>query len=234
MITLMQYAPGWGVMNASPFCMKVEAFLRLVNLPYEAVTLPDPRKSPKGKLPFIEDNGRRVSDSSLILDYLIEQYALKIDESLTDNQRSQSLALQRLLEEHLYWVIVYSRWIEEAGWQQVKSSYFSSLPALLKAVVPAMLKRTVKQALYAQGLGRHSRDEIYHFGIKDLEVIRIQLEQHPFLLDTVSASSIDAIGYSFMANILQVPIESPLKDYMRQHECFEKYCDVMAPLCQPA
>ena len=99
-------------------------------------------------------------------------------------------------------------------------------------MIPTLVKRTVKQALYAQGLGRHSRDEIYDFGIKDLEVIRMQLEQHPFLLNTVSASSIDAIGYSFIANILKVPIESPLKDYMSQYQCFEKYCDVIAPLRQ--
>jgi len=34
--------------------------------PYEVVDTPNPRKAPKGKLPFIEDAGVRIADSSLI------------------------------------------------------------------------------------------------------------------------------------------------------------------------
>ncbi len=70
MITLYQFPPCWDLPNASPFCMKVENYLRMSNLPYRTVSVLNPAKGPKGKLPFITDNGQTVADSSFILDYL--------------------------------------------------------------------------------------------------------------------------------------------------------------------
>lgn len=56
MIILHQFARTWGIPNLSQFCVKVETYLRMVKLPYEIVeTLP--LKGPRGKLPFIEDQG---------------------------------------------------------------------------------------------------------------------------------------------------------------------------------
>lgn len=228
MIQLHQYKPAWELMNISPFCMKVEVFLCLNKLPYQTITLPDPRKSPKGKLPYIKDGNTTLADSSLIFDYLIDHYQLTIDQQLTPQQRTLSIALQRLIEDHLYWIIVYSRWIEKPAWQQIKSDYFGSLPPLIKHLVPAIVKRSVKQALHGQGLGRHNQEEIYRLGIKDLNALKTQLDQHPFLLDTPEPTSIDSIGYAFIANILLAPIDSPLKQYAEQSHCFQDYCDRMA------
>jgi len=53
----------------SQFCTKLETFLRITKLPYEIVeTLP--LKAPRGKLPYIEDQGQVITDSRLILNYL--------------------------------------------------------------------------------------------------------------------------------------------------------------------
>jgi hypothetical protein len=38
MITLYQFPPAWGVLNPSPFCMKVEMYLRMVELPSATVS----------------------------------------------------------------------------------------------------------------------------------------------------------------------------------------------------
>ena len=43
----------------------------LRRFPYEVVDAPDPRKAPKGTLPFIEDAGRAHRRSSLIVDHLV-------------------------------------------------------------------------------------------------------------------------------------------------------------------
>lgn len=37
MIKLYQFAPAWDVPNLSPFCVKVETYLRMAGLPYEVV-----------------------------------------------------------------------------------------------------------------------------------------------------------------------------------------------------
>ena len=56
MIELLQFHPAFGLMNASPFCMKVEVFLRLAGLPYRCADAL-PKRMPKGKLPTLRDDG---------------------------------------------------------------------------------------------------------------------------------------------------------------------------------
>jgi hypothetical protein len=58
MIKLYQFKPALDLPNASPFCMKLEIYLRMANLPYEIVLNADSRKAPKGKLPYIEDGSK--------------------------------------------------------------------------------------------------------------------------------------------------------------------------------
>ena len=60
-VRLHKFDEAWGSAGPSPFCLKVESFLREANIVYEVVPF-DPRRSfakaPKGKLPFIEDEDR--------------------------------------------------------------------------------------------------------------------------------------------------------------------------------
>ncbi len=55
MIILYQFPAVWGLPNASPFCMKVETYLRMTEIPYEPKLVMDPRKSPKGKIAFYKN-----------------------------------------------------------------------------------------------------------------------------------------------------------------------------------
>src|SRR5579863_5163865 len=66
-IKLFQFPRMFGIPNISPFCCKLETWLRITKIPYDVVDLPDPRKGPKGKVPFIEDVGQRLGDSSAIV-----------------------------------------------------------------------------------------------------------------------------------------------------------------------
>ena len=45
MIKLYQFAPAFGLPNASPFCMKMETYLRMAGLPYELVNSGDVMKA---------------------------------------------------------------------------------------------------------------------------------------------------------------------------------------------
>ena len=83
MIKLYQFAPAFGLPNASPFCMKVETYLRMAGLPHELVN--DGlrvMKAPKGKLPFIDDDGVVVADSTFIIEHLQRRYGAPLDEAL--------------------------------------------------------------------------------------------------------------------------------------------------------
>jgi glutathione S-transferase len=103
MITLYQFAPVWGIPNLSLACVKVETYLRMVNLPYE-VRSALPTKGPKGKLPFIEDQGKKIADSRFIIEYLKQSYEVDPDKDLNEQERVISNAMQRMIEDDLYWV----------------------------------------------------------------------------------------------------------------------------------
>ena len=105
MIKLYQFTPAFGLPNASPFCMKLETYLRMAALPYDAPANANMMKSPKGKMPYIEDGAKVLGDSGLIIAYLKATYGDPLDAALSSAERAVSLAFQRLLEENLYWAL---------------------------------------------------------------------------------------------------------------------------------
>ena len=65
--------------SLSPFCMKLELYLKLRQLPYK-ITMGDPRKATKSKLPFIEgESDGSIADSSIILAHLEAKAAAPLD-----------------------------------------------------------------------------------------------------------------------------------------------------------
>lgn len=225
-IKLFQFPPMWNMPNVSPFCMKIETYLRMTQLPYQKIQKRDPRKSPKGKLPFIEDDGIKITDSDFIIRYLKQKYGDYLDAHLTAEQKSQGLALQRMLEEHLYWVMLYFRWVDPHNWPVTKKAFFGDLSILSRRILPFIIQKNIIKALYAQGVGRHHPEEISQLGLDDLKALNTILNHHPFLLGE-NPTSLDASGYAFIANILDVPIESPLKDYVKSQNAFGNYCAQM-------
>ncbi len=89
---------------------------------------PTPLSTPKGKLPYIKDNGKALGDSRFIVTYLKSVHK-NLGERLTDTELAVSVAMQRLLEEHLFWVALYSRWqYTDENWQTSKQAIFGGLP----------------------------------------------------------------------------------------------------------
>lgn len=229
MITLYQFSPLWGLPNVSPFCLKLETYLRMANLPFQVRYVNNPRKSPKGKLPFIKDEGHVVGDTSLIIDYLKNKYGDPLDQHLTAEQKAQGLAVQRLIEEHAYWAAAYARWADPAGWAIVGRDYFQGVPSYLRWLVKRMAQKSFHNQMYNHGMGRHSRDEIYAMGNKDITAITTLLGDKQFFFGD-KPSSIDAVLYGFLANILFTPIESPLKKHAETFPNLKKYCEQIRKL----
>ncbi len=114
-IKLFQFPRMFATPNVSPFCCKLETWLRIAGIPYEVVDTPDPRKGPKGKVPFIEEDGRRMGDSALIIDHLKRTRGVDPDARLDDRQRATTLVVQRTVEEHYTFTLLYTHFIRDAG-----------------------------------------------------------------------------------------------------------------------
>jgi glutathione S-transferase len=231
MINLYAAAPGWGVPNLSPFVLKVDCYLRMVGLPYELCSfrsLGDIVQAPKGKIPYIEDNGQKVADSGFILEYLQTTYGDRLGERLSQRDQAIALGMRRLMEEHLYWVIGYARYVEEEIWQQYKHVLFGrygSTPTELDAAT-AQIRDRFRTYLHGQGLGRHSRAEVYALGNADLTALSAYLEDRPYFLGE-EPTALDATAYGFLANIFYVGYETPLEGHAKALPNLRAYCERM-------
>lgn len=223
MIKLYQFPPAFGLPNMSPFCMKVETYLRMAGLPYECPRGADLRKSPKGKMPYIDDNGKVVADSTFIIDYLKATYGDTLDAHLTPAQRALGVVIQRTFEESLYWPVVHSRWIDDIGFAKVNQAVFGRMTFPLRQVIPIVARRGLRKQLHAQGTGRHTRDEIYAIGCRDITALADLLGDQPYFLGDEPAS-IDATAYAFLANLLWVPIDLPMRAHAATFANLEAYC----------
>ena len=126
-VVVVQFPDLWG-RNVSPFGLKLEAWLRLADIPYTVEPSTDLGKAPKGKLPYIRDEGRLIGDTTLIIEHLKASRGIDPDAGLGGRERAEALMLQRLFEEHFYFALVYSRWIDEAGWATLSPAFFGRLP----------------------------------------------------------------------------------------------------------
>ena len=223
-ITLTQFKSGFGVPNPSPFCMKAEVLLKMSCVNYKSNILDDPSKGPKGKLPFITDDGKIIADSELIKKHIETEYNVDFDEGLSLEQKSISHAFARMAEERLYWVLVYSRWIDENNWPIINDFWFGGMPPILRNIIPVIAKKGVKSSLKGHGLGRHSKSEIYAFGAKDIASIAGLLGDHDYIFGD-SPSALDATLYPMLANAALEELPSPLIDNIKSHSNLMPYIE---------
>lgn len=225
MVELHQYPAVWGLSSLSPFCIKLEIFLKRNKIPYRVIDERNPARGPKGKMPFIRhfhnDDLKVVADSTLIINYLTEVYGLhpKIDPVL----QAQGLAFQRMIEEHLYFILLYSRWMDPKGWAVIKKEFSPLFPPFLGVPILTLIRRQLRKQALAQGLGRHSKQEIYEIGKRDLTAISDFLGGKKYLLGD-EWSAVDATLYAFLVTILKAPIESDLQKALLGLPNLVSYC----------
>jgi len=224
MITLYQFRRTWGIPNLSQFCVKLETYLRINKIPYQIVeTLP--LKAPRGKLPFIKDeDNHRISDSRLIVKYLMLEYG-DIDKArLSPEQRGIAKAFQRLLEDHLYWAGMVTRWdYNESNWQENKQAIFGVLPPIVRDVAAWVYRRKIKSQILGHGMGRLNHQEVFELGREDIESLAQFLGKKSYFMGE-EPTSLDASAYGILVNILACPIESPLKEYALEQKNLYNYC----------
>ncbi len=217
-----QLGGAWGLPSVSPFCLKLETYLRIVDIPFRTVIDATPFAGPKGKAPWIEHEGKKIGDSGFIIEYLEHRFGCDPNHALTASERAVAYAMRRLIEENLYWTMVYDRWIVDRNWQTFRGVVLGKVPAAVRWLIAPIARRGVRRQLMGHGLGLHSQDEIHAIGQKDISAIADFLGDKPFLMGDV-VSEIDAISYSFLSNIMNVPLDSPLKNHGLKQQNLVEY-----------
>ena len=194
--------------------MKLETYLRMAGLPFEPVNTGDVLRAPKRKLPFIDDGGTLVADTSFIIDYLKGRYGDPLDAHLSPFEHAQATAFQRLFEENLYWVLIHMRWAETEGWACTRIGLLRRVARAAALVLPASRGAAFRRAA-GHGIGRHSAAEIQAIGCRDVTAVADFLADKPFMLGP-EPTSLDATAHAFLANLLWAPVESPVRRQRRR------------------
>ncbi|MEG4496753.1 hypothetical protein QUB05_21550 [Microcoleus sp. F10-C6] len=85
MITLYTSPSLWGLPSISPPCLELETWLRMAKQPYNKVIViaQSFELAPKGKIPFIDYQGKIVGDAFLIIEMFKQTEGIDLDASLT-------------------------------------------------------------------------------------------------------------------------------------------------------
>ena len=158
MITLYTTPPLWGLPSISPDCMKLETWLRIAKLPYKRVTEINLAQAPKGKVPYIDYQGQRIGDSTLIIEMFKEKEGIDLDRGLTASERAISLTFRRMLKENVYWGVIEIRYNLEKNWRVYREVIASML---LPGTPPKEWEPQIEQfgenirnQMYGHGMGR--------------------------------------------------------------------------------
>lgn len=210
MITLYGFGENFGLPEVSPYVTKTEVHLRLAGLPYvkEASA---PQFSPKGQLPWMDDEGELIADSHFIRLHLERKYGIDFDEGLCVVERAQAWAIERMVENQFAWTLIHARWLIPENFAKGPAHFFDQMPPTAQEDMRRQVQGQVAETVRAVGVGRHSEAEILSLGVRSLAALSALLGDKPFLMGA-RPTSVDAVAFGVLAGLLTPFFEAPLRD----------------------
>ena len=117
-----------------------------------------------------------------------------------------------MLDNHLYWVISYSRWQDPTFWPIFKKVFLDTVVGITEEDLNKSQKYNQEKYHY-QGIGRYNLSEIYDMGIQDLKVIAYYLGDKKYIFGD-AIHTIDCGCYGFLANIYYADMDTPMKKFI--------------------
>jgi glutathione S-transferase len=223
MITLQTFGPMFGLPDPSPFVTKADVLLKISGLPFQTKA-GNFREAPKGKMPYIEEEGIKIGDSTLIRLHLEKKHAVDFDKHLSPGDKGIAWAVEKMLEDNLYWAIVRARWMDDANFAKGPSNFFRSIPAPIRPLMTAMIRRKVRGNLHSQGLGRHSLSEVAELANRATDALAAVLGDKPYLMGANKCGA-DATAFAFGAGVLCPLFDTPIQTHAAKHQNLVAYCD---------
>lgn len=212
MITLYTFGPFFGLPDPSPFVMKGEMLLKISGLPYQTDTRGF-MKAPKGKLPYIDDGGTLIADSTLIRLHLEQKHGIDFDKGLSPRDRGAAWAMDKMLEDHLYWHLIYWRWMNDSNFQRGPVNFFKRAPAIIRPFVVKSVRKRIKRNLWGHGLGRHNEAENNVMAARAVDAVSQMLGDNRYFMGAAPCGA-DATVFAFVAGTLCPTFDSPLRAKM--------------------
>ncbi|MGJ4881013.1 MULTISPECIES: glutathione S-transferase family protein [unclassified Bradyrhizobium] len=209
MITLFGLGAGFGLPEISPFVTKTEVQLKMAGLAFRKQRAMPPA-SPKGQLPFIDDSGELIADSTFIRAHVERKYGFDFDHGLDVRARAQAWGFERMIEHHLYFALVGARWVDPVNFAKGPAHFFDGVPADKREKLREDAQFRVAENYLISGLGRHAPDEDVDLAARSLRALSVQLGDRPYLMGDRPCGT-DATAFAVVAGILTPFFESELR-----------------------
>lgn len=171
----------------SPFCVKVQKVLELKGLPYRVEEYGGMRAlSPKGlsvsgKLPVLDYDGERVSDSTAIARMLDARHPTPPLYPSATAERHLVHLLEDWADESLYWYELWLRLYDEQALDKAVAVACEGRPSYERPLFKFGMGR-YRRWLDAQGLGRYPRDKVIANFREHLDALEGRLSTGPWLV----------------------------------------------------
>jgi len=222
-LILHQFGRAKVVPNVSPFCLKLETFLRLAKIPYEN-DFKNPQ-GPYGKAPWMNYKGKVVTDSTLCIEYLIENLHLNVDDDLSSEQKAIGRALVLMVEEHLIWPVALHRWVWDETNAIGRVSNWPSFPPF--TIIRWYVGRMINKRAAGQGIGQHPKETIMEFAKKDLKALSEFLGPKTYFFG-VDPTSYDCALFGGLAQLMWALPESDFEKWINgEFSNLKRFCQQM-------
>nr|XP_011456795.2 failed axon connections homolog [Crassostrea gigas] len=185
------YAP-----SQSPFAVKLETYLRMAKVPFMNEHDSETNRSSKGKFTWIEYNGQEVADSEFCIQFINKTFCIDLDKNFSGEEIAAGRAIQRMVDEHLYWTLALQRWVFDP-----KNGIDSGRKRLgVPWLVFLLVRNNIKKQTYAQGVGRHTEKEVMQVMEEDLQTLSKLLGKKKYILGE-HASQTDCSVFAILSQI---------------------------------
>jgi len=225
MITLYGFGTGFGLPEISPFVTKTEVQLKMAGLAYRKQRAMPPA-SPKGQLPYIDDDGRNIADSTFIRAHIEGKYGFDFDAGLNRLERAQAWAFERMIEHHVYWALVGARWVNPENFTKGPAHFFDGAADERREKLREDAQFRVAENYLLSGLGRHAPDDDVELALRSIFALSVQLDDKPYLMGDKTCGT-DATAFGALSGILTPFFESRLRAETEQFDNLTAYVDRM-------
>lgn len=218
MIKLYGFGPAFNLPDPSPFVTKIDLILRLNNIEFERISKSNNlQKAPKAKLPFIEDDGEIIADTVFIIDHLNAKYDADLDIWLSEEQRAQAQLISKSLDENLYWTIVYSRWIKDDVWPEIKARFFDVIPFPIGSLIAKYARNSTRKQFIGHGMGKHNNAEILQIAHKSWASLSTLLGDKPYFFGD-KISSLDVTTFAMVSALTLSDLETEMGEQAKTYK----------------
>lgn len=231
-LLLVQYGAPRSNQTLSPPCAKAQMALCFKGLEYRVRNCRSPREvkryNLRGRVPALLIDGEAIVDSFEILTELDRRFPepplLPVDPA----QRARCLILEDWIDEVLYFLGAWTRWMHPEGFACVRAVIAKASPFPLSVIVPRVAQRMLRRRLMGQGTGHKPAEVVLRELSEGYDRLEALAGAAPFLCgeqltraDLAAAALLDQLASSLTPPSLRPdPAARPaLRDWLaRVHE----------------